>query len=180
MQHSSFLLNYFLVLFKCKGTCQRNDSNRANIAMANVTPAHTTTQLLLSNTKPSVLTQGSIINVTTITLLLNNHYHHHIPEAPLSLSINPYYGPSPLLRCEKAYILKAAAAQQPKRPVWTHSFAYLRGPRSNGDNLRKLVTELNMIRASKITRALKPRSSHLPCRKDNFIWGKASHLREIM
>lgn len=69
------------------------------------------------------------------------------------------------------------AAQQPKRPAWTESHAYLRGSRINGDNLRILATEMNMIRASKITRSLKPRRPYSSKREDPFVWGKSTSLR---
>ncbi|KAI7897899.1 uncharacterized protein BX663DRAFT_526847 [Cokeromyces recurvatus] len=153
-----------------------------NIATANITPAYTTTQLLLSNSKPYILSQRIIIDLTSIVLQSKKDTTNTLltlNNIMINSSKNDYYDSS-FLQNEKTYSLTATAAHQPKRPSWTYSYIYLRGSRTNCDNLRMLVTEQNMIRASKITRVLKPRSVYLPKRKDKFIWGKLSHLRQIV
>lgn len=140
------------------------------ITMATITPAYTTTQLLLSNTQPCVLPQ----QIIDLSMLLQNN--SKIPVCSTGVGhLQP-------LTKTKHYMIPAEkkdppAAQQPKRPAWTKSHAYLRGSRSNGDNLRILATEMNMIRASKITRTLKPRRPYLSRREDEFVWGASSSLR---
>ncbi|CEP19500.1 hypothetical protein [Parasitella parasitica] len=130
--------------------------------MATITPAQTTTQLLVSNSQPCILPQQQQPSINLSLLLQNNGSM----IGPLQPSI-----PDAIEKKDPP------AAQQPKRPAWTESHAYLRGSRTNGSSLRILSTELNMIRASKITRSLKPRRSYLPKRQDDFVWGRSSSLR---
>lgn len=142
---------------------------RSVITMAAITPAYTTTQLLLSNTQPFILPQ----QIIDLSMILQNN-----SKIPVSSTGVGHLQP---LNKNKSVILvenkDPPAAQQPKRPAWTESHAYLRGSRTNGDNLRILATEMNMIRASKITRSLKPRRPYSSRREDEFVWGKSTSLR---
>lgn len=104
------------------------------------------------------------------------------PQASIELSLllqNKYGMIGPLQPSVPDVIEKKdpPAAEQPKRPAWTESHAYLRGKRSNPETLRILSAELNMIRASKITRSLRPRRTFLAKRQDEFVWGRSSSLR---
>ncbi|KAI8639188.1 hypothetical protein BD408DRAFT_421826 [Parasitella parasitica] len=139
-----------------------NPIKSSSITMATITPAQTTTQLLLSNTQPCILPLRQKPPIDLSLLLQNNC----CMIGPLQPSI-----PNAI------EIKDPPAAQQPKRPAWTESHAYLRGSRTNGSTLRILSTELNMIRASKITRSLRPRRSCLSKRQDDFVWGRTSSLR---
>ncbi|KAI9279594.1 hypothetical protein BY458DRAFT_431554 [Sporodiniella umbellata] len=130
--------------------------------MSTLTPAHTTTQLLLSDTQPVLLPR----QIIDLSMVLQNNSKIPVSSSGFVGQIRPY------LRKE------IPAAQQPKRPTWTESHAYIRGSRTNTHQLRVLSMELNMIHACKITRSLKHRHSHLPRRKDTFVWGKPSPLRK--
>ncbi|CEG72810.1 hypothetical protein RMATCC62417_08298 [Rhizopus microsporus] len=123
--------------------------------MSTITPAQTTTQLLVFNTQTS--------------------FNNTLPQKLIDLSmLLQAKSKIPVSSSDKRTLI---AAHQPKRPIWTESHAYIRGSRTNTDQLRILSTELNMIRASKITRSLKPRRSFLSKRQDVFVWGKPSPLK---
>lgn len=149
-------------------------SKTAAITMAAITPAQTTTQLLVSNTQPcsSAITFTLPEQMLTLSMLLQNNYKIPILSATGSGPLQPLFD-----KKREEDNRDPPAALQPKRPAWTESHAYLRGSRTNGNNLRILSTEMNMIRASKITRSLKPRRPYLSRREDEFIWGKPSSLR---
>lgn len=137
------------------------------ITMATITPALTTTQLLISSTEPCILQQ-----MIDLSMLLQNN--SKIPVCSSGVGHLQPLNKKDVMSVENK---DPPAAQQPKRPAWTESHAYLRGSRTNGDNLRILATEMNMIRASKITRSLKPRRPYSHKREDPFVWGKSTSLR---
>ncbi|CAO3694615.1 unnamed protein product [Rhizopus stolonifer] len=155
-------LDFFSCLIRPK---QTKKTAQCTITMSNVTPAYATTQLLVSNARPSLSTCTLPQRIIDLSTILQSN--SKIPVSSTGIGqIKPTYQ-KPLL----------SAAHQPKQPVWTKSHIYMRGPRTNPDQLIMLSTELCMIRASKITRALKPRRSFLSRRQDVFIWGKPSPLR---
>ncbi len=164
--HSSSI---FSLLFQKKKAIKQQQTKKLNIPMATISPAHTTTQLLISNTEPYILPQ----QIIDLSMLLQNN-----SKIPVLSSTG--VGPLKLLSSSCHTPLKEIdppAAQQPKRPAWTESHAYLRGSRTNSNYFRIISTEVNMIRASKITRSLRPRRSYLSRRQDEFIWGNPSTLR---
>jgi hypothetical protein len=154
--------------------------NQKSVIMAAITPAHTTTQLLLSTSHnkqeasaaaPTFILPQQVIDLSII--LQNNS---KIPVASSGVGrLQPLNHMCSSIEEDKKR--DPPAAQQPKRPLWTESHAYLRGARTNGDQLRILATESNMIRALKITRSLKPRKTYVARRKDEFVWGNPSTLR---
>ncbi|KAI9244730.1 hypothetical protein EDC94DRAFT_629247 [Helicostylum pulchrum] len=141
------------------------------ITMATITPAYTTTQLLLSNTQPCILPQ----QIIDLSMLLQNN--SKIPVCSTGVGHLQPLNKSKYVISPVEEKKDPPAAHQPKRPAWTKSHAYLRGSRTNGDNLRIIAAEMNMIRASKITRTLKPRRPYLSRREDEFVWGASSSLR---
>lgn len=148
-------------------------TQKNSVILAAITPAQTTTQLLLlSHSTPNTQQQQACLilpppqKITDLSMLL---------QIPVSSSGVGHLEP---LINKKELRGDPSAAQQPKRPAWTETHAYLRGSsRTNCDHLRILTTELNMIRASKITRSLRPRRAHIKKRKDEFVWGNPSSLR---
>jgi hypothetical protein len=163
---SSFQLIYCLFKRKNKPDSALVTDKRSNIVvMATVTPALTTTQLLfLPNIQPCI----SIHQQQSVSTILQNN-----SKIPLAA----YDKLDPQLQIIIKKDSHPPAAIQPRRPAWTESHAYLRGTRTNTNHLRILCTELNMIRASKITRSLTPRRTYLQKRKDQFVWGASSSLR---
>lgn len=139
-------------------------SSKCIITMSTITPAQTTTQLLVFNTQTSF---NSTLPQKLIDLSM-------LLQAKSKIPVSSSGGIGQIKYIDKRTLI---AAHQPKRPIWTESHAYIRGSRTNTDQLRILSTELNMIRASKITRSLKPRRSFLSKRQDVFVWGKPSPLR---
>lgn len=167
-------IQYFLTLFSClkKNIIpSTNKPPKCIITMSTITPAHTTTQLLISDTQPIILPQ----RIIDLSMILQ-------ANSKITVSSSGFIGQIQPICSNKALStkLEASAAHQPKRPIWTQSHAYIRGSRTNTSQLRILSTELNMIYASKITRSLKPRRSYLPRREDLFIWGKPSPLRKVV
>jgi hypothetical protein len=144
---SSFQLIAYIFKKKSKPIVADKRSN--TISMATITPAQTTTQLLLlSNIQPCISHKQQ--SISTILQINSNAYNKVRKDPPAAIQL---------------------------KPAWTESHAYLRGVRTNTNHLRILCTELNMIRASKITRSLTPRRTYLPKRKDQFVWGASSSLR---
>ncbi|KAG2206989.1 hypothetical protein INT47_008458 [Mucor saturninus] len=158
----------FNILFSLFYKKHHAQSKPKTITMATITPALTTTQLLTPRTEPCVLPQQMI----DLSMLLQNN-----SKIPVCSSGVGHLQPLNNKNVMPAENKDPPAAQQPKRPAWTESHAYLRGSRTNGDNLRILATEINMIRASKITRSLKPRRPYSHKREDPFVWGKSTSLR---
>ncbi|KAI9334863.1 hypothetical protein BD770DRAFT_402317 [Pilaira anomala] len=142
---------------------------KKDITMAAITPAQTTTFLLVYNTEPYILPQ----QIIDLSMLLQSN--SKIPVSSTGVGhLQPLNKNKPVILVEKK---EPPAAQQPKRPAWTESHAYLRGSRTNCNNLRIIASEMNMIRASKITRTLRPRRPYLSKREDEFAWGTSSSLR---
>lgn len=170
--HTSTIQNTF-ALFSCLKFPTIVSSSvhptKQDITMSTVTPAHATTQLFTSD---SPLCSTFILPQRIVDLSVRLQINFKIPTVS-SGSI----GQLQPVHSSKNYAL--TAAHQPKRPVWTRSNNYIRAPRTNTEQIRVLVAELNMIRSSKITRTLKPRESFRSRRQDAFIWGRPSPLREI-
>jgi hypothetical protein len=149
-------------------------SNTSNVTLATISPAYTTTQLLVHTTSPTAnfISAKEMLNLSTIPepsigshlSLLKSSFKEQVKEKQTMDEKTPLPSPAPL-----------AALQ--KRPTWSQSHAYVRGVRSNSSMLRILVAEANMIRASKITGPLKPRKPYIPKREDEFVWGAPSKLR---
>lgn len=156
--HSSSLQLLSSFIFK-------KSSSVASITNVNSikSPSSIATHLLAATSnKPCTLPQHPQAS-TELSLLLQNKYGMIGPLQPSVPDVIEKKDPP--------------AAEQPKRPAWTESHAYLRGKRSNAETLRILSAELNMIRASKITRSLRPRRTFSAKRQDEFVWGRSSSLR---
>lgn len=67
---------------------------------------------------------------------------------------------------------------QQEAPMWTKTHCYVRDVRSNASEFRMLAAEVNMVRASKITRPLRNRH-WLEKRPDTFVWGRKTCLRIV-
>lgn len=67
---------------------------------------------------------------------------------------------------------------QQEAPMWTRTHCYVRDVRSNANEFRMLAAEINMVRASKITRPLRNRH-WLEKRPDTFVWGRKTCLRIV-
>ncbi|KAI8053123.1 uncharacterized protein B0P05DRAFT_307115 [Gilbertella persicaria] len=151
--HSIMTFYTLSTLFKNKSLPIANKANK--ITTSAITPAYTTTQLLIHNSQPCTFPQ----RIIDLSILLQNN-----SKIPIS----------------STGVGHLTLKKSPKRPAWTESHAYIRGLRSNCNNLRMIVAEASMIRALKITRPLKPRRSYLHKRQDEFIWGKSSSLRDCV
>ncbi|RCH78686.1 hypothetical protein CU098_003190, partial [Rhizopus stolonifer] len=166
--HSIMTFCTLSTLFKNKSLPIANKANK--ITTSAITPAYTTTQLLIHNSQPCTFPQ----RIIDLSILLQNNSKIPISSTGVGhLTLKKSVSTSK----EKK---DSPPAYQPKRPAWTESHAYIRGLRSNCNNLRMIVAEASMIRALKITRPLKPRRSYLHKRQDEFIWGKSSSLRDCV
>jgi hypothetical protein len=141
-----------------------------------ISPAYTTTQLLIQNTEPVPISSPRLesqedhiynVSIKGTTVIISRR---SIFEARLQL-----------LKVKIIDDLKRdpPAALQHK-PAWANSHAYVRGVRANWNEFLLLATESNMICANKITRPLQSKRSYLAKRKDEFIWGNPSPLRNSL
>lgn len=81
---------------------------------------------------------------------------------------------------EKDNVTEASCQPQAQQeaPRWTKTHSYVRDVRSNANEFRMLAAEINMVRASKITRPLRNRH-WLEKRHDTFVWGRRTCLRIV-
>lgn len=167
--HTSSLQLLSSLLKKCSYTLSSSCSKKSciHVTMSSVTPAYTTTQVLLSNTESCILPQ----RIIDLSMLLQSNTKNQIVS---SNGVGPL---QPRVSSGAIEETNPPAAEQPKKPLWIQSHSYRRGARTNSDNLRILTAELNMMRALKITRSLKPRRPYAARRDDDFVWGRSSSLR---
>ncbi|KAI8884589.1 hypothetical protein K501DRAFT_247500 [Backusella circina FSU 941] len=142
-----------------------------------ISPACTTTQLLLQNTKPISISSSS-------RLFFQEGSTHSISIKGTTVIISRLYTLEARLQLLKIKLIdelkRDPPAAQQQKPAWAQSHAYVRGVRTNCNQFLALATESNMIRANKITRTLRSRRSCLIKRKDEFIWGNSSPLRHSL
>ncbi|KAI8375202.1 hypothetical protein BD560DRAFT_327035 [Blakeslea trispora] len=141
------------------------DQKYTNIAQSAITPAYTTTQLLLSDVSPCILSRYK----SNLLMLLECNNLRKVVHSVCKEKSNSIDKP-------KAPRANSNSKCSHRNSTRTESHQHIRAARSNSNQLRILVIETNMIRATKIVCLLKPRRAYLSRRKDDFMWGRPSAL----
>ncbi|KAI7877248.1 hypothetical protein K492DRAFT_171833 [Lichtheimia hyalospora FSU 10163] len=104
------------------------------------------------------------------------------PRAPdvfeLSWSNSSFFNQTPSNEQDNVIEASCQPQAQQEAPMWTKTHCYVRDVRSNVNEFRMLAAEINMVRASKITRPLRNRH-WLGKRHDTFVWGRRTCLRIV-